>query len=90
MQQTVSIVVSGKVQGVYYRQSTKEKARELGLTGFVKNLPDGRVQIIANGTIDQLNGLATWCRQGPPRARVDSVTMEEITPQVFTSFIIQH
>lgn len=89
MLQTVSILITGKVQGVYYRQSTKEKARELGVTGFVKNLPDGSVQVIATGTTGQLNSLAHWCKQGPARAKVDDVKMKEIPAQVFTGFTIQ-
>ena len=49
------------MQGVYYRQSTKEKALELGISGIVKNLPNGNVQILATGTDDQLDQLVQWC-----------------------------
>ena len=89
MLQTISITVSGMVQGVFYRQSTKEKALELGISGIVENLPDGNVHIVASGTDDQLDQLVQWCRQGPPRAKVSAVNVEPVTPQVFVGFVIQ-
>ena len=89
MLQTFSIAVSGKVQGVFYRQSTQEKAQELGITGMVKNLPDGNVHIMATGTTDQLNKLVEWCKQGPPHAVVTSVQMEELTLRQFNEFTIE-
>jgi acylphosphatase len=88
MEQTISITVSGLVQGVYYRQSTKEKALELGISGIVKNLPDGNVHILATGTADQLKELVHWCKQGPPHANVQSVDVEPLEKQVFMSFVI--
>jgi acylphosphatase len=89
MLQTYSILVIGKVQGVFYRQSTQEKAKELGITGMVKNLPDGNVQIMATGTTDQLNELVNWCKQGPPRAVVTSVKVEKLTAHAYSNFSIQ-
>jgi acylphosphatase len=89
MLQTYSITVTGKVQGVYYRQSTKEKAIALGLTGYVKNLPDGRVQIMASGNTDQLLQLVLWCRQGPARAIVEEVQVETLPPTLFMGFRIE-
>jgi acylphosphatase len=89
MLQTISITVSGLVQGVFYRQSTKEKALELGISGIVKNLPDGTVHIVATGTSGQLDQLVRWCRQGPPRAKVTAVKVVEEAMQVFTGFTIQ-
>ena len=89
MEQTISITVSGMVQGVYYRQSTKEKALELGISGLVKNLPDGNVQILATGTADQLDQLVQWCKQGPPHAKVTGVQVEQVAPEVFMGFVIQ-
>lgn len=89
MLQTISITVSGQVQGVYYRQSTKEKALELGVSGIVKNLPDGDVHILATGTADQLDKLVIWCKQGPPHAKVAGVQVKEVDPQVFMGFAIQ-
>jgi acylphosphatase len=89
MLQTFSITVTGKVQGVYFRQSTKEKAQELGITGMVKNLPDGSVYIQASGTAQQLNRLVAWCKEGPRRAVVTAVTVETITPVAFMGFTIE-
>ena len=88
MEQTISITVSGLVQGVYYRQSTKEKALELGISGMVKNLPNGNVHILATGTANQLNELVHWCKQGPSHAKVKSVDVEAVDSQVFMSFVI--
>lgn len=89
MLQTLSIIVSGKVQGVFYRQSTKEKATELGITGEVRNLPNGDVYILATGPVDQLNALVEWCWQGPRRAVVASVTDQVQPLQKFVSFKIE-
>jgi acylphosphatase len=85
---TISITVSGKVQGVYYRQSTKEKAIALGITGSVKNLKDGSVYIIATGTKEQLDGLVAWCRQGPSKAKVADVITMDIAFRQFDEFSI--
>lgn len=89
MEQTISIIVSGKVQGVFFRQGTKEKALTLGLTGKVSNLPDGTVHVIATGTSGALDLLAAWCRQGPPTAIVHAVAIETIPLQVFEKFMIE-
>jgi acylphosphatase len=64
MLQTISITVIGLVQGVYYRQSTKEKALELGISGFVKNLPDGNVRILATGDLVQTGPAVCKSRSG--------------------------
>ena len=89
MTQTYSITVKGKVQGVYYRQSTREKALELGITGYVKNLPDGSVNIMASGTTEQLLQLVMWCKKGPARAEVASVDVETLAPHAFFGFTIE-
>ncbi|MBC7826836.1 MAG: acylphosphatase [Chitinophagaceae bacterium] len=89
MIQTISIIVTGKVQGVFYRQSTKEKALELNITGVVSNLHDGSVKIIASGDADQLHKLAEWCWQGPRRAKVMGVTQETLALQTFDAFTIE-
>ncbi|GAB4334134.1 MAG: acylphosphatase [Flammeovirgaceae bacterium] len=73
----LKITVSGRVQGVFYRASTEEKAKSLGLTGFVRNMPNGEVYIEAEGTEDQLNAFVKWCKSGPPLAKVESVKVEE-------------
>jgi len=88
MLQTISVIIKGKVQGVYYRQSTREKARALQITGTVKNLPDDSVELIATGTAEQLEQLTTWCRQGPPRADVTDLFITPLSLQSFNDFSI--
>lgn len=89
MVRTLSITISGKVQGVYYRQSAKEKALELGITGSVKNLPDGNVFLVATGTPEQLDKLVEWCRTGPSRAVVKNVQVQQLEAHPFSGFTIQ-
>ncbi len=89
MLQTISITVSGKVQGVFYRQSTKEKATVLGITGTIENLGNGSVNIIATGTKEQLNNLTNWCKNGPRRAVVEKVDVKELPLQSFSQFSIE-
>jgi acylphosphatase len=86
---TVKITISGKVQGVFFRQGTKEKALELGLVGTVENLSNGNVCVTATGDQASLEKLVTWCRQGPPRARVQSLHAEEIPLQYFKDFSVR-
>lgn len=80
MQQTWKIIVHGKVQGVFYRQSTVGQAIGLGVKGTVRNLPDGSVEIYAQGTQEQLKALSDWCRKGPPRAVVTGINTEKVEP----------
>ena len=88
MQQTLSITITGKVQGVFFRQSAKEKALELGLTGQVKNLGDGNVQILATGIDEQLAAFTDWCKKGPRRAVVTGVEITELPLKQFDHFTI--
>ncbi|CCW70992.1 unnamed protein product [Phytomonas sp. Hart1] len=67
------ILVSGKVQGVCYRKHTKKTATRLGITGWVRNQPDGSVEILGEGTVEQLNKLERWCQKGSPNAKVVKV-----------------
>ncbi|HKJ88823.1 MAG TPA: acylphosphatase [Gammaproteobacteria bacterium] len=67
------VVVAGLVQGVFFRATTQEKARESGVRGWVKNNPDGTVEAVFEGDKDQVAELVEWCRQGPPSARVDDL-----------------
>ncbi len=73
---SVKVRVEGLVQGVYFRWNTREKALELGVQGWVRNLPDGAVEVMAEGERDALERLVEWCRQGPPEAVVRRVEME--------------
>lgn len=88
MLQTISIIVEGLVQGVYYRQSTKAKAIESGITGEIKNKTDGTVHIIATGTETQLEQLIEWCNKGPDSAIVTNVKVAKIPLQIFIDFNI--
>lgn len=69
----VRLRVSGRVQGVFYRQSTSIEAARLGLAGSVRNLPDGSVEVVAEGSRAGVESLVAWCRRGPPAARVADV-----------------
>ena len=71
-------LVSGHVQGVFFRASTRERALALGLTGHACNLPDGRVEVLATGTADALDLLEAWLQEGPPAARVERVERQEV------------
>lgn len=84
----ISILLSGKVQGVYFRASTEKIATRIGVCGFVKNLPNGKVFIEAQGTEEQLQELINWCRLGPERARVDELSTAEIPLQEDSGFHI--
>ena len=74
----VHIIVEGLVQGVWYRATTCREAQRLELGGWVRNLPDGRVEIEAQGPAAAVDELANWCQAGPPGARVSAVTVEPI------------
>jgi acylphosphatase len=83
---TARFIVSGRVQGVFYRASTREQALALGLAGYAKNLPDGRVEVLATGTPDALDALERWLRKGPPAAQVDTVSRENLADQELHGF----
>ena len=75
-QERAHVYVSGDVQGVFFRDSTREKAQQLGLSGWVKNLPDGRVEALFEGPSEKVREVVRWCEQGPPHAAVDNVDVE--------------
>jgi acylphosphatase len=72
------IRIAGRVQGVFYRQSTLEEATKLGLKGTVQNLPDGSVEIHAEGDEKKLEELILWCKEGPQHADVNNVEIQEL------------
>jgi acylphosphatase len=84
----IRFVVAGRVQGVFYRASTAERAERLQLDGWVKNLADGRVEIVAVGSPAAVAELAGWLWEGPPAARVDAVHLEEWTGEWPTGFAV--
>ncbi len=67
----IHMLVSGQVQGVYFRENTRKKAEELGISGWVQNMLDGRVEIVAEGNKEKLEELARWAKQGPAFAKVE-------------------
>ena len=83
---TVRFLVEGRVQGVFFRASTREQALALGIAGHARNLPDGRVEVLASGSNEALDALAQWLRQGPPAARVTAVTREDLSDQDLHGF----
>ena len=79
-------LVTGRVQGVFFRAHTRERALSLALTGRARNLPDGRVEVIACGAEERVNVLCQWLWEGPPMARVDEVTCSPAQDEGFTGF----
>ncbi len=75
---TRKCIVSGRVQGVYYRATTANRARELGVTGHAKNLPDGRVEVLAVGEASAVNALVEWLWEGSTASKVTSVEAIEM------------
>ena len=86
----IRVMISGDVQGVFFRISTQDKANELGLTGWVKNLFTNAVEILAEGERDELGVFAGWLHEGPPNATIDKISIEweEQSDKEFTSFEI--
>lgn len=72
-QQRARLIIEGRVQGVWFRESTRREAVNHGVYGWVRNRPEGTVEVLMEGPKDQVDALASWCRQGPPSARVDRV-----------------
>lgn len=84
------LIISGRVQGVSYRATTREAAQKLGLTGYARNLSDGRVEVVAEGDGEALVALEQWCRNGPPTAKVESIeTSHEPATNEFRDFSIR-
>lgn len=74
---TRHLIISGLVQGVWYRESLREAADEQGVTGWVRNRLDGSVEAMVQGEADRVDALIDWCRRGPPQARVEGVEIED-------------
>ncbi|KTS78925.1 acylphosphatase [Pseudomonas oryzihabitans] len=82
-------LISGRVQGVYYRESTRQEAQRLGVTGWVRNLADGRVECHLEGSAEALARLESWLWQGPATAQVTAVELEEVALEGFTDFQVR-
>ena len=84
------VLITGRVQGVYFRQSTLQEAASLGVAGWVRNLPDGRVEAVFEGPPALVDAAVAWCRTGPPRAAVDSVDVIEEQPEGLAGFRLRY
>ncbi|WP_299491708.1 acylphosphatase [Acaryochloris sp. IP29b_bin.137] len=82
-------LISGRVQGVGYRYHTVLKAQALDLVGWVRNLEDGRVEVMVEGKRDSVDAMMQWCGQGPPAAHVEGIEIEEQPAQHFEQFEIR-
>ena len=91
MNKQIILIIHGRVQGIFFRDSTRRKARKLGLTGWVSNESDGTVKVMAQGEEEKLEALIKWCYNGPMLARVDKIDIEwyETTGQ-FEKFEIKY
>ncbi len=90
-QNRVHLVIHGRVQGVFFRASTRERALELYLTGWVSNLIDGSVEVVAEGAAQSLRELVAWCRQGPPGAHVVNIDVrDEMYTGEFDTFQVKY
>ena len=85
------IIVKGKVQGVFFRKHTKQKAEELSLSGWVKNTNNDDVEIFAQGNKNEIEQLINWCWQGSPKANVENVATNDAEPDInLAGFYIHH
>jgi acylphosphatase len=89
MKKTMYCFVSGRVQGVCFRMSTCQKAKILGLTGWVRNLEDGRVEVVASGEAPLIDDLRQWLSHGPEMAKVINVECQSLKYQEFSDFSIR-
>jgi len=90
MSSAVHLIAHGRVQGVWFRAGTQEQALQLGVCGWVRNCPDGSVEIHAEGEKEILEQFINWCRKGPPAAQVSDLDIEWVDPQGLTTFKIRH
>ena len=86
----VSCIVKGHVQGVFYRANTEKQAKKIGITGWVKNLPNGDVEALLCGTESQIEELVSWMKMGPENSRVDEVIINNMELKTFSSFEIEY
>jgi len=77
----VRVLIEGRVQGVSMRYYTQRKANEVGVSGFVRNLSDGRVEAVFEGASEEVEAMLEWCKTGAPHARVDSIALRYEEPE---------
>jgi acylphosphatase len=90
VKKTIHCHVSGRVQGVFFRAHTREQAQLFGVTGWVRNLPDGRVEVMASGEEAQIQHLQAWLKRGPAHAQVLRLEVEELEYQPFDDFSVRY
>ena len=91
IQKRIHIFVTGRVQGVFFRQSTKVMAIKNNVKGWVRNLDDGRVEIVAQGETQDIDNLAHWCKTGPANSRVDEFELlDENSTGEFENFEVRY
>ena len=83
------VFVSGRVQGVSFRATTREQARDRGVRGWVRNLDDGRVEAVFEGPPDAVEAMLSWCHDGPPAAHVEGVEAERREPEGLSGFEVR-
>jgi acylphosphatase len=86
----VSMTITGRVQGVFYRREAHREAVKLGLAGFVRNQDDGSVYAEAEGSPTAVGAFINWSRRGPENARVDNVNVDEISPEDGEGFVVRY
>jgi acylphosphatase len=87
----VHVWITGRVQGVFFRAYTRDAAQLIGVTGWVRNLPDGRVEAVFEGVSDKVERMIDWCREGSPMSRIERVDLlEEVYIGDFDGLAITH
>jgi acylphosphatase len=87
--QTVHLLISGKVQGVFFRQASRKMAEKLNIKGWIKNTPDERVEAMITGEENNINDFIKWCKKGPERARVKEVIVSKQEETFFEKFEVK-
>ena len=91
MKSNLHVIISGRVQGVWFRASTKQQAEKLGLTGWVRNISSGQVEAVFEGESDKLDEMIKWCHKGPSLSKVENVEIKKQTPtDAFDDFSIRY
>ncbi len=90
MQKTVHVLISGKVQGVFFRANTQQEAEKRNVIGWVRNTADGKVEAVFHGEASAVDDLIIWCHQGSPASSVENVSVDPIDDESFDGFSIRY
>lgn len=90
MSKCAKLKIFGHVQGVFFRDFTEEKAKELSLTGWVRNMPDGTVEALIEGSVAEVEQLIAYCHKGPSSSQVDKVEVEWVEPEGCEGFEVRY